>query len=129
MQVFASLAGFLGISYPGVLMLTDPVHRPEQALIIQFQSGSCDLSWVAELEDRIRHALARAGAGEYGGNEVAPGGSDVILRLYGWDADQLFRLIEPLLEEVPLLRGAEVSKRIGPAAGAALQVMPRIASK
>lgn len=129
MKVFASLAGFYGISYPGALLLADAGHRPEQALIIRFPYGSCDLSRVFELEDRIRDALAKAGAGEYRGNEVAPDGSDVLLHLYGRDTDQLFRIIEPILEEVPFLRGAEVKKRAGPAADVALDVMPRIASK
>ncbi|SFG08153.1 hypothetical protein SAMN05518865_10850 [Duganella sp. CF458] len=129
MEVFASLAGFLGISYPGELLIADARHRPEQVLIIHFQYGSCDLSRVFEVVDRIRKVLAKAGAGEYRGNDAAPDGSAVFLHFYGRDADQLLRVIEPILEEIPFLRGAEVKKRIGPAAGAVIEVMPRIGSK
>ncbi|WP_426338170.1 hypothetical protein ACN9MZ_17075 [Pseudoduganella sp. S-14] len=121
MDVFASLAGFFGMSYPASLLLTDPGHRPQQALIIRFQYRSCDPGRVPELEDRLRHALAEAGAGEYGGNKAAPDGNDICLHLYGRDADHLFRVIAPILEEVPFLRGAEVKKHVGPAAGAAPQ--------
>ncbi|WP_426161839.1 hypothetical protein [Pseudoduganella sp. R-34] len=117
MEVFASLAGFLGMSYPGTLLLAHAGPHPGPALVIRFQYGSRDLSRVLELEDRIRHALARAGAGEYGGKEAAPDGSEVCLHLYGRDADQLFRAIEPIMEDVPFLREAEVKKRTGPASG------------
>ncbi|WP_028101321.1 hypothetical protein [Pseudoduganella violaceinigra] len=129
MDVFASLAGFLGISYPAALLLADAGRRPEQALVIHLQYGACDPNRVFELEDWIRQALAKAGGGEYVGHEVVPDRSGVFLHLYGRDADHIFRVIEPILGNFPFLRVVEVNKRVGPPVGADVEAMPRTGRK
>lgn len=128
MEVFASLAAFLGISYPGALLATGAARRPAHALIIHCQAGACDPRRVFELEHRIRRALAKTGAGEYDGYEATLDGNEVFLYFYGPDAEQLFQVVGPLLEQVPFMRGAEMKQRFGPAAGGAGEVRRRIGS-
>lgn len=47
---------------------------PDQAVIVHFDYGSTDLQPIFELEDRLIAAVAKAGAGEFDGNEVVADG-------------------------------------------------------
>jgi hypothetical protein len=86
----------------------------DHALIVHFEYGSTDLSRLFGLEELIEQALARDGAGELDGNEVAADGSDGFLYLYGPDADRLFEAVRPVLESADFMRGARVRLRYGP---------------
>jgi hypothetical protein len=87
----------------------------DHAVIVHFTYGSTDLAALFALENRLEAAIAKAGAGEFDGNEIATDGSDGFLYMYGPDADRLFAAIKPCLEETPFTRGAEVQLRYGPA--------------
>jgi len=94
-----------------------PAERPpEQAVIVRFEYGRTDLQPIFELEDKLQAAIAKASAGEYDGNEVATDGSDGTLYMYGPDADVLFSVVRPVLEQSDFMRGARVQVRYGPPA-------------
>jgi len=66
---------------------------------------------VATLEDRLEDAISREAAGEFDGNEFGPG--EVVLLMYGPDAERLFKVVESVLRDYPLCRGARVRIRAG----------------
>lgn len=63
------------------------------------------------LETQLVAAVEQAGVGLYDGNEFGP--EEVILFLYGSDAEAIFRVIEPVLRGYPLSAGARVEIRPG----------------
>lgn len=103
------------LSLPGFAQ--DNSLAQEQAVIVHFKYGSKDLSRLFALEDKLEKAILRAKAGEYDGNEIAVDGSDGFLYMYGPDADRLFTVIKPVLENTPFMKGAQVKKRYGPPQG------------
>jgi hypothetical protein len=86
----------------------------EQAVIIDFNYGSRDLSKLFELEDQLVAAISDANVGEYDGNQIAVDGSDGTLYMYGPDADRLFEAVKPILEGTSFMKGAKVTRRYGP---------------
>ncbi|MCC2616070.1 hypothetical protein LJ739_07440 [Aestuariibacter halophilus] len=91
------------------------VFAQEQAVIVHFYNyGSKDLTRLFALEDKLEKAITKSGVGEYDGNEIAVDGSDGFLYMYGPDADRLFLVVKPILEETPFTKGADVTKRYGP---------------
>ena len=91
-----------------------PAPVPEHAVIVRFKYGSTDLAPLFALEDELTEAILAAGAGVFDGNEVAAGGSEVSLYMYGPDADALFRAVGPALQASQLTKGARVTLRDGP---------------
>ena len=85
-----------------------------QAVIVHFSYGSRDLSKLFQLEDKLDKAISAAKAGIYDGNEMATDGSDGFLYMYGPDADRLFAVVKPILEQTPFMKGATVTKQYGP---------------
>jgi hypothetical protein len=94
----------------------------DHAVIVHFDYGSTDLKPIFELEDRLMAAIAKAGAGEFDGNEVATDGSDGSLYMYGPDGDVLFAAVRPVLEQCAFMRGARVRVRYGPPADGVREV-------
>ena len=92
-------------------------NTQEQTVVVHFSYGSTDLQPVFELQRRLEAAISLAAAGEFDGNEVSAAGTDGFLYMYGPDADQLFAVIQPILESTSFMRGAEVTKRYGAAGG------------
>jgi hypothetical protein len=92
----------------------DPaVKAPEHAVIVHFQYRSTDLSELFALEEKLEAAILAADAGEYDGNEVAVGGGDATLYMYGPNGDRLFEAVKPVLESSDFMRGAKVTIRYG----------------
>lgn len=56
---------------------------PEQAVIVHFKYSSTDLKPLFVLEDELEQAMVAAGVGEFDGYEVAAGGGDTYLYMYG----------------------------------------------
>jgi hypothetical protein len=94
----------------------------DQAVIVHFDYGSTDLQPIFELEQRLIAAITRAGAGELDGNEVATDGADGYLYMYGPDADALFAVARPVLDQCVFMRGARVRVRYGPPADGVREV-------
>ena len=89
-------------------------ESPEHAVIVHFQYGSTDLSRLFALEEKLEAAITAAGVGEYDGNEVAVSGADGYLYMYGPNADQLFKVVRPILQATDFMSAAEVRLRYGP---------------
>jgi hypothetical protein len=66
---------------------------------------------LATLEDQLTNALRRNGVGEVDGNEI--GEKEVVIFLYGPDAEKIFIAIETILRSYPLCRNAKVVIRYG----------------
>jgi hypothetical protein len=114
MGALRQLAIFLGIfmllCVPGKLTHAQTI---EHAVIVHFNYGSKDLTRLFALEDKLESAISKADVGEYDGNEIAADGSDGFLYMYGPDADRLFSVVKPILDDTPFMRGAKVTLRYG----------------
>ena len=114
MKTLRWLAAAIGLGTAASPAAASPA--PDQAVIVRFNYGSTDLSRLFDLEGKLEAAITSAKVGEYDGNEVAVDGSDGVLYMYGPDADQLFRVVEPILKATPFMNGAKVTVRYGPPA-------------
>jgi hypothetical protein len=86
----------------------------EQEVEIHFEYGSTIFQYVYALGDKIRIAVAEAKVGEYDGHALPADGSEGRFFVNGPDAEEIFKVIAPLLEESPLMRGATVTLYFGP---------------
>lgn len=68
----------------------------------------CDL---ASLERRLEVAIRRDAVGELDGHESGPEATTIFL--YGPDAEELFRVVEPILRDYPLCQRARIRIRQG----------------
>ena len=91
-----------------------PSAKKDQSVIVHFTYGTTDLTPLFALEDRLEAAITANKSGEFDGDEVAVGGADGFLYMYGPDADRLLATILPILEAVPFMKGAKATKRYGP---------------
>ena len=66
---------------------------------------------LATLEDQLIAVVDSSALGEFDGNEVGP--TEVVLYLYGPDAEALFAAIAPTLRAYPLCKNARVIIRQG----------------
>jgi len=91
-----------------------PQPSGDHAVIIHFDYGGTDLDALYALEEQLENAINDAGVGELDGNEVAVDGSDGSLFMYGTNADQLFAVIRPILEQSTAIHNAVATVRYGP---------------
>jgi hypothetical protein len=84
----------------------------EHCLQVAFPFNGTDLKPVFQLEDELIEAIERNAAGEYDGNEV--GGGQVVLYMYGPDADTLYEAVAPVLRDSALAADGVVIRRYGP---------------
>ncbi|HEV7966721.1 MAG TPA: hypothetical protein VGP19_04075 [Candidatus Acidoferrales bacterium] len=87
---------------------------PEQEVEVHFDYGSTNFQYAYALEDKIRLAIAEAKVGEYDGHELPADGSEGRYFAYGPDAEAIFKVITPVLEASPIMRGATVTLHFGP---------------
>jgi hypothetical protein len=87
---------------------------PAQEVEVYFEYGSTNFQYVYALGDQIQRAIAEAKAGEYDGHSIPADGSDGRYFIYGPDAEEIFRVLKPVLEASPLMRGAKVTLHYGP---------------
>ncbi len=85
-----------------VLIELDGIHLPDSVY------KDCD---IVTLENRLEEALEINRLGELDGHETGP--ESTVLFLYGGNAEALFRVVEPLLLDYPLCRGARLTIRQG----------------
>ena len=88
--------------------------NPEHAVIITFNYGLDNLSYLHGLEDKLDALLADLNVGDCDGHEIATDLSDGFLYLYGPNAEILFKAIKPTLESTDFLVGATAKLRFGP---------------
>ncbi len=103
-----------------------PSVAPEEAILIYLDAYSLpqevyDENDLETLESRLEEVISGSeGLGEYDGNEFRP--KEVVLFMYGPDAEALFSAIEPTLRDYPLCKGARVQIRKGPPGSAEREV-------
>jgi len=86
---------------------------PEQAVIVHFDYGNTDWSPFFLFDKQLDAAIAKSGAGEYDGNELAEDGTDGYLYFYGPDADKLVAMVRTELATAPFLKNIRVTLRYG----------------
>jgi hypothetical protein len=97
-----------------------PIMYPtEQAVIIRLKltdgafGSSGEIAALQALEDEITSAVDEASVGEVDGNEV--GNGEYVLYTYGPDADELYKVIAPILMSSPSAKGGQATIRYGDA--------------
>lgn len=86
----------------------------KQAVIVEFNYGLATLDRLFEVDDLLEAAVEKAGVGEHDGHEIAVDLSDGSYYLYGPDADKLYEVIRPILEDQDFTKGAKATLRYGP---------------
>jgi hypothetical protein len=86
----------------------------QQEVEVHFAYGSTNFQYVYALGDKLQFAIAEAKVGEYDGHALPADGSDGRYFVIGPDAEAIFKVIAPVLEASPLMRGATVTLRFGP---------------
>ncbi|NND32047.1 MAG: hypothetical protein HKN76_05600 [Saprospiraceae bacterium] len=85
----------------------------EQSVIISFNYGNDSLDPLHRLGDRLSYLLDQSDAGYYDGHELALDNADGAIFLYGRNAETVYKLIEPELDKVDWMHGAEVTLTFG----------------
>jgi hypothetical protein len=86
----------------------------QQEVEVHFAYGSTNFQFVYALGDQIQLAVSEAKVGEYDGHELPADGSEGRYFAFGPDAEAIFRVILPVLEASPIMRGATVTLWFGP---------------
>ena len=89
-------------------------QEPEQAVIVRFRYGINGLEPLHRLEKELEEKIEDEGVGEYDGHEIATDYSDGFLYMYGSNAENLFKTIQPTLEKTDFMKGAIAKLRFGP---------------
>src|ERR1700692_4596132 len=84
-----------------------------QEVEVYFAYVSTNFQYVYALGDQIQLAIVEAKVGEYDGHAIPADGSDGRYFIYGPDAEAIFKVIAPVLEASPLMRGATVTLHYG----------------
>jgi hypothetical protein len=87
---------------------------PAQEVEVHFAYGSTSFQHLYALEDVVRNTIIDSKVGHYEGHDVAADGSDGVFYMYGPDAEAILRVINPILLESPIMRGATITLWFGP---------------
>ncbi len=72
-----------------------------------------DFDEMVAIEDGLEPAISDAAVGEYDGNEIAVDGSEATLFAYGPDADALWGVMRPIVEQASPPPGSYAIKQYG----------------
>ncbi len=86
----------------------------EHAVIIHFRYGIDELDPLHQLERVLEKLISEKGVGVYDGHEIAMDYSDGFLYMYGPNAEELFKAVQPMLEKTEFMKGAIAHLRFGP---------------
>jgi len=86
----------------------------EQEVEVHFAYGSTNFQHVYALGDVLQSAIFEAKVGEYDGHALPADGSEGRYFIFGPDAEAIYKVIAPILEASPLMRGATVTLHFGP---------------
>jgi len=104
--------------------IDDGVTDADHCVLVRFPFEGADLAPVFALEDALSAAIAARGTGEFDGNEV--GGGEVVLYMYGPDADALYAAIAPVLAASPVAANGVITRRYGPPEDGVREVQTRV---
>lgn len=82
---------------------------PMQEVEVRFAYGSTNFQHVYAFGDLLQNAIVEAKVGEYDGHALPADGSEGRYFVYGPDAEAIYKVIAPVLESSPLMRGATVT--------------------
>jgi len=85
-----------------------------QEVEIHFAYGSTNFQHVYSFGDVLQHAIADAKVGEYDGHALPADGSEGRYFVFGPDADAIYKVLAPVLQTSPMMRGATVTLIYGP---------------
>jgi hypothetical protein len=99
-----------------------------QAVIVYFFNYIDDeLDKLHELDEKLSLALLQEGVGMYDGHEINMDGSDGSLYMYGENAEKIFNVVKPILEQADFTKGGVAVLRFGPIDQEVLQIEVEIA--
>jgi len=87
----------------------EAAHEKPQAVIIHLAYGHADLMDLRNLENLLDKEVNQSGTGIYDGDEIATDLSDAFLYFYGKDADSIWKIIEPILNQVTWIKKAKIT--------------------
>ena len=92
----------------------DHYDENEHCVIVHFNYGLESMDQLYNLRDKLETVLEGSKVGEYDGHEIATDLSDGFLYLYGPNAEDLYKIIQPTIETTDFMKGASVRMRFGP---------------
>jgi hypothetical protein len=104
-----------GCSGPDV---SKPTAGPQQTVIVHLDpkstpGGKLSAEVVMPLEEELSVAVNKGGLGKVDGNEFKIDGSEGSIVILTSDSEQVFKVIEPILQASPLGRNSRVELRAG----------------
>jgi hypothetical protein len=78
----------------------------KHSVIISFEYGNADWDPFYDWEDELRELLSENPIGEWDGHALNDDDTDGILFLYGRNAEELFKLVKPVLEKADFMKTA-----------------------
>ena len=85
----------------------------EHAVIIHFTYYKDSLDPLHKLSKKLIKVIEKQQAGFFDGHEIAMDLSDGSLYMYGANAEELYKTVKPILDEVDFLKGAVATLRFG----------------
>jgi len=101
------------MNFNGLLNNDSSEKNTRQGVVIYFSYGHENLEPLHELERKLRIALYNSGVGELDGHQMALDLLDGFLYFFGDNAEELFKVIKPILIATPFMKKAEVNLRFG----------------
>lgn len=91
-----------------------PSLKFDHSVIVHFSKYlSEELDDLHNLELKLIKLIGDSGIGTYDGHEIAMDDTDGTLYMYGTNAESLFKLVLPILQETDFLKGAIATLRFG----------------
>jgi len=94
----------------------------EHSVIVHFTYFKEDLDALHELDGKLEKTIREAQVGAYDWHEIAMDLSDGSLYMYGPNAENLFKVVKPILEQTDFTKGAIAMLRFGGAAEIEVQI-------
>lgn len=89
--------------------ITDKSH----SVIIQFDYPYDELDELFKLDQELDDAITKNQVGVYDYHEVQIDGADARLYMYGPNAEKLFKVVQPILQQTPYMKGAVALLQFG----------------
>ena len=94
----------------------------EHSVIVNFNYFRDSLAPLHDLAIKLEKIIAEKGVGLYDGHEIAMDYSHGFLYMSGPKADELFKVVKPILEQTDFTRGALATLRFGGAGTGAKEI-------
>lgn len=83
------------------------------SVLVHFMYYKEELDELHELDEKLDNAINQKGVGQYDWHEINMDMSDGTLFMYGPNAEELFKVVKPILEQTDFTRGAWAVLRFG----------------